>query len=142
MNSKLLIIGLMISSVLAVSVSAQKITPAVQQVTLQDDQTGDHFTFTIADGTYQFESCKGNFKAEGVGIVTITGCTIDLQDISDTRRVLAEVNLCDKAGKADIAFEGDRSTDKSDTGTFEVVISDSNTTDSAFKCEGKPIELK
>ena len=140
MNSKLAIIGLMISSVLAISVSAQKLT--TQQVILQDDKSGDHLIFAVPSGEYKFESCKGNISIGGVGRVNVSGCKVDLQDISETRRVLAEIDLCSGVGKADIAFEGDSLSGRVDPATFEFVVSDSNTRDSTFNCEPKAIDVK
>ena len=141
MNSKLVIFGLMISSLLAISVSGQKQT-TIQQVILQDDKSGDHLIFAIATGEYKFESCKGNIEASGVGRVTVTGCKLDLQDISETRRVVAEIDLCEKVGKADIALAIPSLTNQIDPPLFESVISDSNIRDSTFGCEPKPIGVK
>ena len=141
MNSKLVIIGLMISSVLGISASGQKQT-TIQQVILQDDKSGDHLIFVIDTGEYKFESCKGNLSTSGVGTVSVTGCTVVLKDMSDTKRVLAEINLCDRVGKADIAFAVPTLTNQGEPSTFESVISDSNTLDSAFDCEPKAIGAK
>ena len=141
MKSKLVIIGLMFSSLLAISVSGLGQT-TVQQVILQDDKSGDHLIFAIPTGEYKFESCKGNFSGGGVGSVSVTGCKVVLRDMSDTRRVLAEVDLCERVGKADIAFAGPSFTNQIDPPGFEFVISDSKTGDSAFACESKPIDPK
>jgi hypothetical protein len=141
MNSKLAIIVLMISSLLTISVSGLGQT-TVQQVILQDDKSGDHLTFLISTGEYKFASCKGNFSGGGVGSVSVTGCKVVLRDVSDTKRVLAEVDLCERAGKADIAFVADGIGGRTDTPALEFVISDSKTADSAFDCEPKAIEPK
>jgi hypothetical protein len=137
---KLIIIGLMISSLFAISASGQQFT--IQQVILQDDKTGDHLAFVIATGEYKFESCKGSFAISGVGAVSVTGCKVVLKDITDTRRVLAEVDLCERAGKADVAVAGVSLTSANDPSFDEFVITDSKTVDSAFDCAPKPIELK
>ena len=141
MNSKLIITGLMISLLLAISISGMGQT-TVQKVVLQDDKTGDHLLFVIPTGEYKFESCSGNFTGSGVGTVTITGCKVTLLDLSDTKRVVAEVDLCERTGKADIAFEGSRFTNRGDSAGFEFVIGDSKTADSVFTCDGKPIDPK
>jgi len=141
MNSKLAIIGLMISSVLGISASGQKLTTS-QEVILQDDKSGDHLIFVIDTGEYKFENCKGNIAIGGTGTVSVTGCKVALRDMSDTRRVLAEVDLCDRVGKADIAFAVPILTNQGDPSTFESVISDANTADSAFDCQPKPIVSK
>jgi hypothetical protein len=138
MNSKLVIIGLMISSLFAISVSGQKL-PTIQQLVLQDDNSADHLIIVLSTGEYKFESCKGNISISGVGKVTVTGCKLDLLDMSEPRRVLAEVDLCEKVGKADIAFTIPSLTNQTDPPLFESVISDSNTRDSTFDCEAKPI---
>jgi len=141
MNSKLVIIGLMILSLLAISVSGQKLK-TIQQVILQDDNSADHLIIDIPTGKYNFENCKGNISIGGVGSVSVTGCKVVLSDVSETRRVLAEVDLCARAGKADIAFVVESSTGQVDPAVFEFVLSDSNTGDSAFGCEPKPIDVK
>src|SRR6266404_1612005 len=141
MNSKLVIIGLMIASLLAISVSGQKLT-TIKQVILQDGKSGDHRIFAIPTGEYKFEICKGNFSGGGVGSVSVTGCKVVLSDMSDTRRVLAEVDLCERVGKADIAIEGPSLTNRIDSPEFEFVISDSKTGDSAFDCESRAIDPK
>lgn len=142
MKSKLVIIGLMICSVLAVSVSAQKITPAVQQVVLQDDKSGDHLEFSIPTGEYKFESCNEKLAISGQGKVSVNGCKVDLQDFSDTRRVVAEVDLCSAVGKADIVFVNEFSTIGQKDAPAEFIVSDLNTRDSAFDCMFKQIEPK
>ena len=141
MNSKLVIIGLMISSLLAISASGQKQT-TIQQVILQDDKSGDHLIFVIDTGEYKFESCKGNLSTSGVGTVSVTGCKVVLRDMSDTKRVLAEVDLCDRAGKADIAIAVPTLTNQGGPSTLEFVISDSSTGDSTFDCASKAIDAK
>jgi hypothetical protein len=85
MNSKPVIMGLMISSLLAISASGQKLT-TIQQLILQDDKSADHLIIVIPTGEYKFDSCKGNISIGGVGRVNVSGCKVDLQDISETRR--------------------------------------------------------
>jgi hypothetical protein len=140
MKSKLVIIGLMISWLLAISVSGQQLTP--QQIILQDDKSGDHLQFTISTGQYRFENCNAKFSISGVGKVAVSGCKVVLKDMSDTRRVLAEVDLCERVGKADIAFVGDSSTTPTDMSVVEFILSDSKTTDSTLDCAPKAIDLK
>ncbi|HKA18983.1 MAG TPA: hypothetical protein VKN18_11900 [Blastocatellia bacterium] len=135
MKSKLVIIGLMICSVFALSVSAQ-ITTSNQLVVLQDDKSGDHLEISIATGEYKFESCNNNLAISGSGKVGVSGCTVELQDISDTRRVVAEVDLCSASGKADVVFVNEFSTRPKDE-PVEFVLSDSNTRDSVFDCRLK-----
>jgi len=139
MKSKLAIVGFLLSSLLAVSVNGQKIGPTQQQVILQDDRSADHLLIVLSTGEYTFESCKGSISTGGVGKVSVTGCKVVLQDMSETRRVLAEVDLCERVGKADIAFVGDALSGRIDPPTFEFIISDSNTGDSTLDCQPKPI---
>lgn len=141
MNSKLLLFGLVISSLLTISASGQKVK-TIQDVILQDDKSGDHLIFVINTGEYKFESCKGNFQTSGVGTVEVAGCKVTLRDMSDTIRLLAEVDLCAGAGKANIAFAGGSSTDQNDTASSEVLLSDSSTQDSKFDCDFRAIEVK
>ena len=140
MNSKLIIIGLMLMSLFAISASGRQKTP--QLVNLQDDKSGDQLIFAIATGEYKFESCRENFSTSGVGAVSVTGCKVTLRDISDTRRVLAEVDLCERVGKADIAFEGDSSTSQTDMSAVELILSDSNTADTIIDCKPRVIDPK
>jgi len=135
MNSKLVIMGLMISSLFAISVTGQ--IPTIQQLILQDDKSADHLIIVLSTGEYKFESCNANISISGVGKVTVTGCKFDLLDISDTRRVVAEIDLCEKVGKADVAFAIPSLTNQTDPPIFESVISDSNTRDSTFGCVPK-----
>ena len=51
MNSKLIIIGLMLSSLFAISACGRQKT--LQLVNLQDDESGDHLVFAIATGEYK-----------------------------------------------------------------------------------------
>jgi len=133
-KSKLIIIGLMISSLFAVSASGLGQTN-LNKITLQDDRSGDHLLFVTSTGEYKFERCsKQPLSGSGVGKVSIDGCTIVLTDFSDSRRVVAEVNLCDKVAKADIAFAQDAITDRDDQ-PVEIVLSDSNTGNSLFSCD-------
>lgn len=140
MNSKLIIIGLMLASLFAISASGRQKTP--QLVSLQDDKSGDHLIFAIATGEYKFESCGGNISTSGIGEVSVTGCKVVLRDISDNRRVLAEVDLCERVGKADVAFEGGGSTSQSDLSAMEFIVSDSNTADSTFDCKSTASDPK
>jgi len=141
MNSKLIIIGLMLASLLVISASGQKLT-TIQQVILQDDRSADHLQIDIPTGKYKFENCNEHISIGGTGTVTVSGCKVTLQDLSEGRRVLAEVDLCNKAGKADVAFEGNTLGGRIDPPQFEFVVSDSNIGDSTFDCEQKPIDPK
>lgn len=135
MKSVLTLIGLMFFLLLAFSVSGRQITP--QQIILQDDKTGDHLEFNLSTGEYKFESCNGKNAINGTGRVAISGCRVVFKDLTETRRVLAEVDLCVHTGKADVVFSGITLTNQTDTSVVEFVISDSQTTDSTFSCELK-----
>ena len=135
MNAKLVFMVLMISSMLAISVSGRG-QKTMDEVILQDDKSSDHLIFVISTGEYKFESCKGNFSTQGVGSVSVTGCKVVLKDISNTTRVLAEVDLCDGTGRADIVFEDDRLA-RITTSPLEFVVSDTNTKDSTFGASQK-----
>ncbi len=132
MKSRLVIIGLMICSLFAMSVSAQIIT-SIQTVVVQDDKSGDHLEIFIPTGEYKFESCADKLAISGRGKLGVSGCKVELQDISDTRRVVAEVDLCAAQGKADIVFVNELSTRPKDE-PVEFVLSDSNTRNSVFDC--------
>lgn len=139
MKSRLVIIGLMICSVLAISVSAQQLTN-IQQI-LQDDKSGDHLIIAIPTGEYKFESCTQKLAISGVGSVSIDGCKLTFKDFSDTRRVVAEVDLCAGTGKADILVVNSSPTPTAtnDVQATEAVLSDANTRDSTFDCTVKQI---
>jgi len=141
MKSRLVIIGLMICSVLAISVGAQQLTN-IQQI-LQDDKTGDHLIIAIPTGEYKFEGCAEKLSISGVGSVSIDGCKLTFKDVSETRRVLAEVDLCAGAGKADIVVVNNAPTSfptsNNNEQITESVLSDANTRDSTFDCTVKQI---
>ena len=139
MKARLVIIGLMICSVLAISVSAQRLLN-IQQI-VQDDRTGDHLIIFIQTGEYKFESCAGKFAISGVGSASLSGCKLTLKDFSDHGRVLAEVDLCEKIGKADIVI-GDDIPKTSNADILEVLLSDRNTLDSVFDCTLKQVDAK
>jgi hypothetical protein len=139
MKSKLVIIGLMLSSMLAIAASGQ-ITTNIQQVVLQDDKSGDHLVFVVSTGEYKFQSCKGNFTTSGKGSVSVTGCSVVLKDVTDTRRVVAEVDLCAKSGKADVAFVSDSL--PVDAAAVDFAISDANTANSSFDCTTEFVGVK
>jgi hypothetical protein len=138
MKFRAIIIGLFVISVLAISVSAQKLT--IQKIVLQDDTSGDHLIFVIPTGEYKFEACKESLSFSGIGSISIDGCKVTLKDVSENRRVLAEVDLCSRAGKADIAVEGPVLSSKD--ASVEVTLSDMNTGDSVFECTLKQIDPK
>jgi hypothetical protein len=135
MKSVLTIIGLMFFLLLAFSVSGRQITP--QQIILQDDKTGDHLEFNLSTGEYKFESCNTKNAINGTGRVAISGCRVVFKDLTETRRVLAEVDLCAHSGKADVAFSGNAFRTQTDTSVVEFVISDTQTTNSTFSCDLK-----
>ncbi|HEY7915271.1 MAG TPA: hypothetical protein VIG62_25410 [Blastocatellia bacterium] len=137
---KLISIVLMLISLFAISASGRQKT--FQLVNLQDDKSGDHLILAIPTGEYKFESCRENFSTSGVGIVKIDGCKVTLIDISDTGRVLAEVDLCERVGKADITFDSDGSTSQTVLPAVEFILSDSNTADSSFDCKSGSIDPK
>jgi hypothetical protein len=143
MNSKSVILGLIVLAMFAFSANAQRIGPLTpQQVILQDDKTGDHLLFVLSSGEYKFQSCEGNIAISGVGKVSVSGCKVTLRDITETRRVLVEVDLCARAGKANVALMSASLGTRDDLPVLDFVISDLKTSDSVFDCLPKPIELK
>lgn len=135
MNAKLIMIGLMLFSLLAISASGQK-QKTFEQVILQDDKSGDHLVIVLSEGSYKFESCNENLAISGIGRISITGCKVSLEDISDDRRVLVEADLCEKTGKADIVFQSISPVPQPNSSpVVEVVLVDSNIDDSAFVCD-------
>lgn len=135
MKPKLIIMGMIISALLAVSVSGQRIRSSTE-VTLQDDKSGDHLVIVLSEGSYKFESCNENLAISGIGRISITGCKVSLEDISDDRRVLVEADLCEKTGKADIVFQSISPVPQPNSSpVVEVVLVDSNIDDSAFVCD-------
>jgi|SRR5215475_334531 len=138
MKSRLAIIGLMICSVLAISANAQKGTT---QIVLQDDRSADHLVIDITTGEYKFESCNAKVAISGAGKIDVSGCTVTLNDFSDTQRVVATVDLCAGEGKADIVLVNEFSERPNDN-PIEFVLSDSNTRDSVFACGELKIQPK
>ncbi len=136
MNVKLVIAGLTFSLLLIGSTSGfgQK---SQDQVILQDDKTGDHLVFFLSSGAYKFQGCTENASTSGIGKVTVDGCKVSLNDISDTKRVLAEVDICAKVGKADVVFRQTFMSNSDASHDIEAAVSDRDIRDSVFDCTVK-----
>jgi hypothetical protein len=71
-------------------------------ITVEDEATGSFIIFSPLAGEYKFFRCSDGTAMSGVGKVKIDGCSIYLEDVQPSHRVLISVNQCDQEGKAAI----------------------------------------
>jgi hypothetical protein len=62
---------------------------------------------------------------------------VSLNDIADTKRVLAEVDICAKVGKADVVFRLTFISNSDASHDFEATVSDRDIRDSVSDCTVK-----
>lgn len=131
MKSRTIAVALMVSSLLVVAASGQIKTFA--EVILQDDASGNYLVINLTTGEYNFTVCQTGFVLGGKAKVSYSGCSITVKDVSETRLVLAEVDLCKKTGRASITLESPAPGPP----TREWEITDSNTRNSVAECSSK-----
>lgn len=130
MRTRLVGIAFMMCSLLVATASGQR---SIRQFVLQDDESGSHFTFD-SSGNYVYSECGKGIKIEGVGNVTITGCTVKLEALGRFRLVQAEADLCKRTGKASILLEGPCPIGR-ECLAEHLTITDSNMANSSPDCE-------
>jgi hypothetical protein len=94
-------------------------------ICLQDDSNGNRFQFNSTTGDYMFTRCSNGFSLTGIGLVTIKGSSITLQDNKADRKILARVDNSIKRGTASAQVY-------SPGATF--TITDRNTANSTCAC--------
>ena len=126
--------ALMICSLLVMTaggqINNQRKTPA--EVVLQDDTTGNYLLIDLTTGEYRFNSCQTQAAIGGHAKVSYSGCSIAGRDVSETRMVLAEVDLCSQQGRAIITIGGEAIGPPA----LEYTVNDKNIRDSVAECEG------
>ena len=105
-------------------------------ISIEDAATGSYLVFSPLSGEYKFSRCSDGAEMSGVGKVKIDGCSIFLEDLQPSHRVVASVNQCDQEGKASV----ERFAVKDNP--FAVVeikayFSDSNMRDNTLNCVPK-----
>jgi hypothetical protein len=144
MKSRTIAVALMFSSLLVVAASGQvnnanTFPRPIGELVLQDDDSGDYLLIDLSSGGYKFKSCTSDFVLGGIAQVGFSGCSVSLKEVSESRLVLIEADLCSGQGRAyiEVAIGGLYSTDRSYTRVF--TVTDTNTKTSAPECkaEGK-----
>ena len=138
MKIRLIAAALIISSIFAMAASGKSSTQVktLAEVVLQDDKTGNYLLIDLTTGEYRFTACNaGNAIGQsfaGFAKVSYSGCNLTIRDVSETRMVLGEADLCSKQGRATVTI------DPSIPGvaTYEFTIEDKNIRDSVAECVG------
>jgi hypothetical protein len=89
----------------SVEPASQPVQPVPQVdnlITVEDEATGSFIIFNPLAGEYKFFRCSDGAAMSGFGKVKINGCSIFLEDVQLSHRVLISVNQCDQEGKAAI----------------------------------------
>lgn len=142
MKSRTIAVALMFSSLLVVAASGQvnnanTFPRPIGELVLQDDDSGDYLLIDLSSGGYKFKSCRSDFVLGGVAQVGFSGCSVSLKEVSESRLVLIEADLCSGQGRAYIEVLIGGPYSSSYTRVF--TVTDTNTKNSAPECkaEGK-----
>jgi hypothetical protein len=142
MKSRTIAVALMFSSLLVVAASGQvqnanTFPRPVGELVLQDDDSGDYLLIDLSRGEYKFKSCRSDFVLGGIAQVGFSGCSVSLKEVSESRLVLIEADLCSGEGRAYIEVLIGGPYSSSYTRVF--TVTDTNTKNSAPECkaEGK-----
>jgi len=142
MKSRTIAVALMFSSLLVVAASGQvnnanTFPRPIGELVLQDDDSGDYLLIDLSSGGYKFKSCKSDFVLGGIAQVGFSGCSVSLKEVSESRLVLIEADLCSGEGRAYIEVLIGGPYSSSYTRVF--TVTDTNTKNSAPECkaEGK-----
>jgi len=142
MKSRTIAVALMFSSLLVVAASGQvnnanTFPRPIGEIVLQDDDSGDYLLIDLSSGGYKFKSCRSDFVLGGIAEVGFSGCSVSLKEVSESRLVLSEADLCSGQGRAYIEVLIGGPYSSSYTRVF--TVTDTNTKNSAPECkaEGK-----
>ena len=142
MKSRTIAVALMFSSLLVVAASAQvknanTFPRPIGELVLQDDDSGDYLLIDLSSGGYKFKLCRSDFVLGGIAQVGFSGCSVSLKEVSESRLVLIEADLCSGQGRAYIEVLIGGPYSSSYTRVF--TVTDTNTKNSAPECkaEGK-----
>jgi hypothetical protein len=142
MKSRTIAVALMFFSLLVVAASGQvnnanTFPRPIGELVLQDDDSGDYLLIDLSSGGYKFKSCRSDFVLGGIAQVGFSGCSVSLKEVSESRLVLIEADLCSGEGRAYIEVLIGGPYSSSYTRVF--TVTDTNTKNSAPECkaEGK-----
>lgn len=142
MKSRTIAVALMFFSLLVVAASGQvnnanTFPRPIGELVLQDDDSGDYLLIDLSSGGYKFKSCRSDFVLGGIAQVGFSGCSVSLKEVSESRLVLIEADLCGGQGRAYIEVLIGGPYSSSYTRVF--TVTDTNTKNSAPECkaEGK-----
>ena len=143
MKTRIIAAALIISSMLVMGASGQSNgqVKTLAEVVLQDDTTGNYLIVDLMTGEYRFTACQsqnaiGGPSFTGFSKVSYSGCNIAIREVSDTRMLLAEVDLCGKLGRAYITVEASTPGPPFAPPVWEFTIDDKNIRDSLAECAG------
>ena len=132
MKTRMIATAFVIGSILVMAASGQtniqRKTPA--EVVLQDDETGNFLLIDLTTGAYKFNVCRTQILFGGKAEVSYAGCVLTVKEVSETRLVLAEVDLCSGQGRAYLTMEGATP----EPPLREYTINDKNIRDSLAEC--------
>jgi len=125
-------------------VNAQKIQPigppaaAADDITVEDDATASYLVFNPVTGVYKFYQCSDGFSISGTGVIKVSGCSIQLEDIRTGRRVLASVDECAQVAKASVStFALVNQLGTADNVTRKITLTDPDMRDNERNCVPK-----
>jgi len=126
------------------AVNAQKIQPigppvaAADDITVEDDATASYLVFNPVTGVYKFYQCSDGFSISGTGVIKVSGCSIQLEDIRTGRRVLASVDECAQVAKASVStFALVNQLGTADNVTRKITLTDPDMRDNERNCVPK-----
>jgi hypothetical protein len=133
--------ALIIISMFVIAAGGQNNTQvkSLAEVVLQDDKTGHYLVIDLTKGEYRFTACQtenatGGQVFTGLAKVSYSGCRIAIRDVSDTRVLLAEADLCGKQGRASLTVETTITGQPFAPPVLEYTIDDKDIRDSVAEC--------
>jgi hypothetical protein len=77
---------------------------ALTNVCIQDDHSGDTFTFVAQTGAYTYTRCRHKFTLTGTGVMRAVNGLITLTDNRPDRRISAMFNLGQLTGRSNFTL--------------------------------------
>ena len=135
LKSRIVAVSLMASSMFVMAVSAQPRADKIKvsaEVVVQDDISGSFLLIDVKTGQYKFRDCTSDFTMGGFLKVDFSGCKASVNDESEGRLVVADVDMCSGQARAYLVLEA---FDGATPPTREYTINDSNIRDSVAECK-------
>lgn len=135
LKSRIVAVSLMTSSMFVMAVSAQPRADKIKvsaEVVVQDDISGSFLLIDMKTGQYKFRDCTSDFTMGGFLKVDFSGCKASVNDESEGRLVVADVDMCSGQARAYLVLEAFEGTTPP---TREYTINDSNIRDSVAECK-------